>query len=104
MLATPGSRPRGAPNAEARMTDCPREIDCRTAVQKLWDYLDQELTPERMAEVQGHLDRCASCLPHHDYARMFLAALSEAREDDVRAPALLRRRVMENLRAAGFNA
>jgi len=86
------------------MTDCPREIDCRTAVQQLWDYLDQELTPERMAEVRGHLDRCADCLPHHDYACTFLAALSEARERDVRAPDLLRRRVMDRLRAAGFSA
>lgn len=86
------------------MTDCPRDIDCRTAVQQLWDYLDEELTPERMAEVRGHLARCAQCLPHHDYAHTFLTALSEARERDVRAPDLLRRRVMECLRAAGFSA
>ena len=86
------------------MTDCPHEIDCRTAVQQLWDYLDHELTPERMAEVRGHLERCAKCLPHHDYARTFLVALSEARESDLRAPDVLRRRVMDSLRSAGFGA
>ena len=86
------------------MTDCSHEIDCRTAVQQLWDYLDQELTPERMAEVRGHLDRCAKCLPHHDYANTFLSALSEARDADAKAPDVLRRRVMESLRAAGFSA
>ncbi|MDF2772664.1 MAG: putative zinc-finger, partial [Geminicoccaceae bacterium] len=48
------------------MTDCNRELDCRTAVQQLWDYLDHELTPERMAEVRRHLERCGQCLPHHD--------------------------------------
>ena len=86
------------------MTDCNRDIDCRTAVQQLWDYLDEELTPERMDNVRRHLERCGSCLPHHDYARVFLAALAAARAADARAPDALRHRVMENLRAAGFNA
>jgi mycothiol system anti-sigma-R factor len=85
------------------MSDC-REIDCRTAVQQLWDYLDEELTPERMNDVRGHLERCKSCLPHHDYAQAFLAALSAARENEARAPEALRKRVMDNLRAAGFSA
>ena len=85
------------------MTDCNRDIDCRTAVQQLWDYLDEELTPERMDNVRRHLERCGSCLPHHDYARVFLTALAAARDDDARAPDALRHRVMENLRAAGFS-
>jgi anti-sigma factor (TIGR02949 family) len=85
------------------MTDCNREIDCRSAVQQLWDYLDEELTPERMADVRRHLERCGSCLPHHDYARVFLAALAAAREGEARAPEALRRRVMDNLRAAGLS-
>jgi anti-sigma factor (TIGR02949 family) len=85
------------------MTDCKDGIDCRTAVQQLWDYLDEELTPERMSEVRVHLERCRTCLPHHDYARVFLAALSSARDTDARAPEALRRRVMDSLRAAGLN-
>lgn len=85
------------------MTDCNREIDCRTAVQQLWDYLDEELTPERMDAVRQHLERCGRCLPHHDYARVFLAALAAAREGEARAPDTLRLRVMESLRAAGLN-
>ena len=86
------------------MTECNRDIDCRTAVQKLWDYLDEELTPERMDEVRRHLERCGKCLPHHEYGRAFLAALASAREDEARAPETLRHRVMESLRAAGFRA
>ena len=100
----PDSLPRSAANANRSMADCNREIDCRTAVQQLWDYLDEELTPERMAEVRRHLERCGSSLPHHDYARVFLAALSAAREGDARTPDALRTRVMENLRAAGFSS
>ena len=87
------------------MTDCNRDdIDCRMAVQKLWDYLDQELTPERMEDVRRHLDRCGDCLPHHEYGRVFLAALSSAKQSDARAPDTLRNKVMQSLRAAGFNA
>jgi mycothiol system anti-sigma-R factor len=86
------------------MTDCNRDIDCRTAVQQLWDYLDQELTPERMNDVRRHLEQCGQCLPHHDYARVFLAALSSARDSEARAPDTLRHRVLESLRAAGFSA
>jgi mycothiol system anti-sigma-R factor len=85
------------------MTDCKDGIDCRTAVQQLWDYLDDELTPERMSDVRRHLDRCGRCLPHHDYARVFLAALSSARNGEARAPDELRRKVMDTLRAAGLN-
>jgi len=87
------------------MTECNRDdIDCRTAVEKLWDYLDEELTPERMDDVRRHLERCGECLPHHDYARVFLAALSAARAGETRAPDTLRRRVMDSLRAAGFTS
>jgi mycothiol system anti-sigma-R factor len=85
------------------MTDCNDEIDCRMAVQKLWDYLDEELTPERMTDMRHHLEECGDCLPHHDFARVFLAALSTARESEARAPDALRHRVMETLRAAGLS-
>jgi hypothetical protein len=57
-----------------------------------------------MNDVRGHLERCKSCLPHHDYAQAFLAALSAARANEARAPEALRKRVMDNLRAAGFSA
>ena len=85
------------------MTDCNHDIDCRTAVQQLWDYLDEELTPERMDDVRRHVERCGKCLPHRDYGRAFLAALSSVREVEMRAPDTLRRRVMDTLREAGFS-
>ena len=86
------------------MSDCPRDsVDCRSAVQKLWDYLDEELTPERMDAVREHLERCGSCLPHHDYARAFLEALTTARPATC-APTALRQSVLEKLREAGFKS
>ena len=36
------------------MSECNHEIDCRTAVQQLWDYLDHELTAERISAHDLH--------------------------------------------------
>ena len=77
------------------------EIDCRTAVQQLWDYLDQELTEERMAIVRHHLATCQACLPHHDFGARFLAALRATRQEKLMPPEV-RARVMDLLASAGY--
>ncbi len=83
------------------MPEHAQEIDCLTAVRQLWDYLDEELSEERMAAVRHHLARCERCLPHHDFSRRFLEALHETRKERVMPPEL-RLRVMERLTEAGF--
>jgi anti-sigma factor (TIGR02949 family) len=77
------------------------DIDCLTALQRLWDYLDAELTEERMAEVRHHLAICEMCLPHHDIARRFLDALQRSREERV-ASVTLRARVVARLTESGY--
>jgi anti-sigma factor (TIGR02949 family) len=79
----------------------PPDIDCLTAVRQLWDYLDAELSEERMAAIRRHLTGCERCLPHHDFARRFLDALSATREDQ-RMPPDVRARVMHLLADAGY--
>jgi anti-sigma factor (TIGR02949 family) len=84
------------------MPDQDPMIDCRSAMQQLWDYVDCELTPERMRAVERHLEACAECHPHADFAERFLNALRSTRAqrpcpDDVRA------KVMSSLRAAGMS-
>ena len=81
------------------MTDYP--IDCERAMRQLWDYLDDELTAERMREIREHLMSCSRCLPHHDFERAFLEALASTRDEHA-APSELRGRVLESLRQAGF--
>jgi anti-sigma factor (TIGR02949 family) len=83
------------------MPDEIRAIDCQTAVRQLWDYLDDELDDVRMVEVRQHLLTCKSCLPHADFGRRFIQALSRAREHHVMPPAV-RSQVMTSLAAAGF--
>lgn len=78
-------------------------IDCRTAVQQLWDYLDQELDATRMAQVTEHVARCAECAEHVQFARTFLSALSASRSDVPDAQAL-QSRVVEALQREGFSS
>ena len=77
------------------------KLDCAAALRQLWDYLDGELTPERLAQIRVHLDECRRCYPHYDFERAFLEALGEQREDCA-CPGELKRRVMESLRSAGY--
>jgi mycothiol system anti-sigma-R factor len=76
-------------------------MNCNQALQQLWDYLDQELTDEKMVEVRHHLEICQSCFPHYDFERAFLDAIASTR-NLCEPPASLRVRVMESLCAAGF--
>lgn len=79
-----------------------RAIDCRTAVSRLWDYLDQELDDTRMDEVRQHLADCKDCLSHADFDQRFLQALEHARDRQLLPPAV-RSHVMAALTAAGFS-
>jgi len=83
------------------ITEGVRHIDCHSALKQLWDYLDHELTEERMAEVRQHLAVCSHCLPHHDFGRRFLDALQTTRKDTTMPPEL-RVRVMRQLTETGF--
>ena len=84
------------------MPDEINSIDCTTAVQRLWDYLDQELDDTRVAEVRQHLESCRSCLPHADFDRRFLEALGRVRELHLMPPAA-KSHVMAALADAGFS-
>lgn len=81
------------------MTDI--QGDCERAMRQLFDYLDEELTDERMGQVREHLMSCSRCLPHHDFEQTFLEALASTRVEHVMPPEL-RGRVLGALRQAGF--
>jgi anti-sigma factor (TIGR02949 family) len=76
-------------------------MDCEQVVRTLWDYLDGELTDERMNEVRAHLKACRGCFPHFDFERAFLDALAKSKEEQA-APDELRRKVVAKLRKAGL--
>jgi len=41
--------------------------DCDEAVHRLYHFLDGELTPEKRAQIQAHLDACAPCIEAYEF-------------------------------------
>ena len=78
------------------MKDGPRGIDCAEALDRLYEYIDGELTPVRAEEVRLHLEKCAPCLGVSQFEKAYLRFL-EARTRAKEAPEGLRKRVLEQL-------
>ena len=77
-------------------------VDCTSAARELWDYLDQELTPDRMEALHSHFTRCKPCLKNVEWGRQFLDALKSCSEKERQAPGELRDRIAMLLRTEGF--
>ena len=71
------------------MTETQGLIPCSEAVKKLWDYLDNAVSPEDQEKVEKHLSFCRTCCGELEFAkelRAFLASGSaEELPVDVRA-------------------
>ena len=78
-------------------------MDCNAVMRQLWDYLDGELTAERMLAVREHLAVCARCFPQVEFERTFLGAIARAQREHS-DPRRLGERVLAGLRAEGFAA
>ena len=75
--------------------------DCESVMRQLWDYLDGELTPERMAAIRAHLDMCQRCYPQYEFERSFLDAIAGSPREHSN-PERLRARLMAALQAKGL--
>lgn len=84
------------------MSDSRPPTDCAAAMRQLFDYLDGELTEERMCLVRSHLEICARCYPQYDFQRAFLEAIAATKQHCC-APGALRARILAGLREAGFS-
>jgi mycothiol system anti-sigma-R factor len=79
------------------MTETQGLIPCSEAVKKLWDYLDNAVSPEDQEKVEKHLSFCRTCCGELEFAkelRAFLASGS-AQELPVDVQARLERFVQE---------
>lgn len=82
-------------------------VDCRGAMEKLFDLLDGELTPDKEQQIRSHMSGCPHCFGQADFEQRFLDALHASRASDVSGSAgsasgALRERVREALRAEGW--
>ena len=78
------------------MTSHPEDIDCRGALDRLYEYLDGELTAENEQAVRDHLAACAPCFQLFNFEDTFLKFL-EVRARAQGAPPELQRRILDSL-------
>lgn len=77
-------------------------LDCEAVMRQLWDYLDGELTADRMEAIREHVAMCARCYPQYDFEREFLAGLARLHREHSNQGAL-RERLMDALQRSGFS-
>lgn len=74
----------------------PTMIDCDEAMNRLYEFLDQELPEASAEEVEAHFNLCAGCRPRLLFEQSFLNALNRAREGES-VPPELRAKVLKLL-------
>ena len=71
-----------------------RDLSCQETADKLFEFIDGELTPELEQAVRAHLADCYKCVTRHDFETAFLQFL-RARTQAQSAPPHLRKQVFE---------
>ena len=74
-----------------------RDMDCDDCLEKLYVFLDTELSETEVASVRQHLDGCDDCDDNFVFEARFLKQLKDCVTSDV-APSELRQRVIDKLR------
>jgi anti-sigma factor (TIGR02949 family) len=74
-------------------------LDCEESLAHLQDYFKRELTPDLVAEVKAHLERCRDCADYARFEQSFLALL-ESRAGKETCPREVRARILAALKAA----
>lgn len=57
------------------MTSLPTRLECEEVVARLWPHLDGALPESERERVIAHLEGCAGCTSHYEFARAFLEAV-----------------------------
>jgi anti-sigma factor (TIGR02949 family) len=76
-------------------------LDCTSVMRQLWDFLDGELSADKMEAISAHLSMCAQCQPQAEFERSFLNAMSQAQREHSN-PGGLSSRVRDALYGQGF--
>jgi mycothiol system anti-sigma-R factor len=62
-----------------------RLITCSEAVKRLWELLDQALSPEDQARVEDHLAFCRTCCGELEFAKELRAFLQSQGAEEIPA-------------------
>lgn len=63
-------------------------IDCRTAVERLYRYLDRDLSAEELQDIQAHLDKCPPCAKYFQFEAGVLRLVGDACRSTTAPPEL----------------
>jgi anti-sigma factor (TIGR02949 family) len=73
---------------------------CDEVIERVYEFLDGELTADVDEKIREHLAVCHRCFPEFEYERVFLRFL-ERRAQIEKAPPSLRRRIFHALLVEG---
>jgi anti-sigma factor (TIGR02949 family) len=73
---------------------------CADVLRHLWDYLDDQITPEGAERLRAHIASCPKCHEYEVYQSCFLEAVKRLRAR-LGAPGQLRERLAEELKGQG---
>ena len=66
-------------------------MNCKAALDLLFDFLDGELEGVTNDEVAEHLAKCRNCYPYFNFQRLFLDRLAASTDASPVSPELARR-------------
>ena len=81
---------------DPRCPDTPHSIDCLEMLDRLYEFLDGELTDVRAGEVKEHLADCQPCFKVKEFEAAYVRFL-EARARARCAPEALKKRILEQI-------
>lgn len=70
---------------------------CPEAMEQVYSFLDEEISPELEEKIREHLKCCTRCCPEYDLEAAFLEVVRRQRESD-RARAEFKARVVAAIR------
>jgi anti-sigma factor (TIGR02949 family) len=73
---------------------------CADVLHHLWDYLDDQITPDGGERLRAHIASCTECRSYELYQSCFLEAVKKLRVD-LGAPVTLREKLAEGLKGQG---
>jgi mycothiol system anti-sigma-R factor len=71
-------------------------LTCTEVLERIYEFLDGELTPQVEERIHTHLVGCKRCYPEFEHERVFLRFL-EKRAQIEKAPPSLRKRIFRAL-------
>lgn len=72
------------------------ETDCREVLDRVYEYLDGEMTPDDCAQIRQHLQECGPCLREYDLDEALKALIRRSCGCEA-APDALRTRIMTRI-------